>query len=51
MVGISFAFGDEKIPQIIDLNPEDDETVISPENQVELIYRSYTFILGFSVRL
>lgn len=51
MVGISFAFGDEKIPQIIDLNPREEETIIDPEDQVDLVYRSYTFILGFSVKL
>lgn len=50
-LGIGYAWGSEKIYQVIDLNPGDDDTVLNPDDQVELSYNRWTFILGFSVSL
>jgi hypothetical protein len=51
MLGVSFATGNEKIPQVIDLNPQTDGSVIDPEDQVKIVYQRYTLMLGFSVKL
>ena len=50
MLGLSFAWGSDLISQPINLNPDDD-SVINPEDQVDLVFRSYTLILGFTVNL
>lgn len=51
MLGASYAWGSQTTQQAIDLNPEDDEEVINPEDTVDVIYRSLTFLIGFSVKL
>jgi hypothetical protein len=48
-LGLSYSWGSETIQQTIDLNPGGDNPVVDPSNQVELDYRSVTFIIGFSV--
>jgi len=51
MLGFSYAWGSEKIQQVIDLNPDDDEEVIDPQDEVDLVYSRFTFMLGVSVKL
>jgi len=50
MLGLSLAWGSDQINQPIDLNPDPD-SVVDPDDLVDLVYRSYTFIIGFSVDL
>ncbi len=49
-VGLAYAWGNEQIDQIIDLDPSD-ATVVRPEDKVELLYDRITFILGFALKL
>ncbi len=51
MLGVSYAWGSENISQAIDLNPGDDDKIIDPSDQVELVYSRVTFMLGFTVNL
>jgi hypothetical protein len=50
-LGISYAWGSEKILQRIDLNPGEEDPVIDPSDQVELDFSRATFIIGFSVAI
>ncbi len=51
MLGFGYAWGSEKKTQRIDLNPDEDGTVIGPGDKVNLVYRRLTFMLGFSVKI
>jgi hypothetical protein len=50
-LGLSYSWGKEKRDQVIDLNPGNDDSVVDPEDQIDVLYRSFTFILGFTVSL
>jgi hypothetical protein len=50
-LGLSYSWGDEKRDQLIDLNPGNDDSVVNPENRIDVVYNSVTFILGFKVAL
>jgi hypothetical protein len=39
------------VNQRINLNPSDDDKVVDPGDQVELVYSSLNFMLGFTVNL
>jgi hypothetical protein len=51
MLGLGYAWGSEKIRQDINLNPDDDDAVIETGNEVNVVYRRLTFMLGFSVKI
>jgi hypothetical protein len=51
MLGLGYAWGSELINQPINLNPGDDDKVVDPDDQVELVYSSLNFMLGFTVNL
>jgi hypothetical protein len=51
MLGLSYAWGSEMIEQIINLNPDDDSTVLDSGQTVEVLYSQVTFLVGFSVKL
>lgn len=50
-LGFSYAWGSNTISQVIDLDPDPGQPVITPGNEVKLDYRSLTCLLGFSVGL
>lgn len=51
MLGLSYAWGSELREQPIDLDPDEDESVIDPGDVTEFSYRRFTFMLGFSVNI
>jgi hypothetical protein len=51
MLGFSYAWGSETKPQDIDLDPGDDDTVFDPDDDVNVVYRRLTFMIGFSIKI
>jgi len=51
MLGLGYCWGSEDITQVINLNPDEEDTVIDPTQQVDIVYRRLTFLVGFTVNI
>ena len=51
MLGFSYAWGNQKTQQLIDLNPDGGGSVVNPIDEVEFAYSRMTLLIGFRVGL
>jgi len=51
MIGLSYAWGSDKITQSINLDPGAGGPVAGTGEQVDVVYRQTTFLIGFSVKI
>jgi len=51
MLGLGYTWGSQKTVQDIDLDPGDGGKVVGPGNEVNVVYRRLSLMLGFSVNI